>query len=275
MARRGRHPQALRCVRQRALSPRGLTPDRAVDCGHTPATKKRRAMLLQPARYGQHCYDTGASLHDFSETINAVMQGRRESRRLTVRAWDCARTWRRLFPVRNHEPVSVALLLATCDAGGGARPQPAAAALVIGGVGLLKPAELVALRIGDLLLPTASCRAAAPCSCSSAPRRPFIAEEQFTNICGYVLAEHALSGRYNASQLATRRSHPLVPRAEKLASSAGAGWSSDRTLEHCLQDVVATSIAADLPAAARLRVQTAAARARSLSGRGGRARQPR
>lgn len=105
------------------------------------------------ARYGQFCYDSGRSLHDFSETTNAIVQGRREWRRQTERAWGCARAWRRLFPVRNHKPMSVALLLAMLTVALEHQLPLLAAAIGVGLLGLLRPDELLKLRIGDLLLP--------------------------------------------------------------------------------------------------------------------------
>lgn len=89
----------------------------------------------------------GASLHDFCETVNAVV------RRQTVRAWDCAKAWLRLFPARSHKPMSLALLL-TMQTVAIEHGQPLfAVAIGVGLLGLLRPAELIKLRIGDVLLP--------------------------------------------------------------------------------------------------------------------------
>lgn len=51
--------------------------------------------------YGQHCFEEKGSLHDYSETLNAVVAGRPEWRRATAKAWRVARAWRSLVPVQS------------------------------------------------------------------------------------------------------------------------------------------------------------------------------
>lgn len=97
------------------------------DFGHLPVTVGRRKALLgrldwwlrrafrltleelldKPleqadflmASFGQRCYDSGVSLYGYTE-------------RRTARAWDVAKTWRRLTQARSHRPVPLVVLLA-------------------------------------------------------------------------------------------------------------------------------------------------------------------
>ena len=66
----------------------------------------------QTPDYGQMAYDTGLSLHDFSETVNSVLDVQRSWRRFFQKSWDVARSWKRLAPAHSHLPVPVVVLLA-------------------------------------------------------------------------------------------------------------------------------------------------------------------
>lgn len=57
------------------------------------------------ADYGQYNFEQGRSLHDYTESLNAVVAGRPEWRRATAKAWRVARAWRSLVPVKSHRPM--------------------------------------------------------------------------------------------------------------------------------------------------------------------------
>ena len=48
--------------------------------------------------YGQMAYDTGLSLHDFSETVNSVLDVQRSWRRFFQKLWDVARSYYYIVP---------------------------------------------------------------------------------------------------------------------------------------------------------------------------------
>jgi hypothetical protein len=104
--------------------------------------------------YGQACYDSGGSLHDHLETINAVVDGRRQWRKLTVLAWEVGKSWRRLVPVRCHTPVPLAVLLAMQTESIRRGWLLFAAALGLGFLGLLRPSEILNLHLEDVMTPS-------------------------------------------------------------------------------------------------------------------------
>eukprot|EP00971_Amphidinium_carterae_P163617 3244292-Amphidinium_carterae.1 len=64
------------------------------------------------SQFGQAAYDANVSLHDYSETLNAVAEQRPILRHRLPRAWRLAKIWRSLVPIRNHKPVPLAVLRA-------------------------------------------------------------------------------------------------------------------------------------------------------------------
>ena len=106
------------------------------------------------ARYGQALYDAGRPLGVYLEVVNACVDQRPELRGRLQAAWRVGWAWRGLVPARNHRPmpgpalkaaVAVALLENAVDL---------AAILAIGFSACLRPAELLTLKVNDVLLPS-------------------------------------------------------------------------------------------------------------------------
>lgn len=105
------------------------------------------------ADYGQHCFENKGSLHDFAETLNAVVAGRPEWRRATAKAWRVAHAWRSLVPVKSHRPMPLPILLAMQAVAMRRCEFRMCAALGLGFLGLLRPAEVLKLKGKCLLKP--------------------------------------------------------------------------------------------------------------------------
>lgn len=95
--------------------------------------------------YGQSCFEDNGSLHDFSETLNAVVAGRP--------VWRLARAWRSLVPVRSHRPMPLPVFLAMQALALRRGEMRMCAALGLGFLGLLRPAELLKLTGKNLVTP--------------------------------------------------------------------------------------------------------------------------
>ena len=104
------------------------------------------------ADYGQMAYDTGLSLHDFSETVNSVLDVQRSWRRFFQKSWDVARSWKRLAPAHSHLPVPVVVLLAMQSVAALWGWHDLCACLGLAFLGLLRPGELLQLARRDLVL---------------------------------------------------------------------------------------------------------------------------
>jgi hypothetical protein len=105
------------------------------------------------ADYGQMSYESGLSLHDYSETINAVLDVQRTWRRVIQKSWDVARSWRRLAPLNSHRPIPVQILLAMQSVALLWGWWDFAGAIGIAFFGLLRPGELLSLTRSALVLP--------------------------------------------------------------------------------------------------------------------------
>ena len=103
--------------------------------------------------FGQMLYTSRRALHDYRETINAVVDLRRGWRTLMTAAWDVVTEWQMEEPVEHHVPlpkvvfragVAVALLM---------NDVAFAVILFLGFVGGLRPGEAVRLLRSDIVLP--------------------------------------------------------------------------------------------------------------------------
>ena len=103
--------------------------------------------------FGQMLYTSRRALHDYRETINAVVDLRRGWRTLMTAAWDVVTEWQMEEPVEHHVPlpkvvfragVAVALLM---------NDVAFAVILFLGFVGGLRPGEAVRLLRSDVVLP--------------------------------------------------------------------------------------------------------------------------
>lgn len=101
----------------------------------------------------QYCFEEKGSLHDFTETLNAVVAGRPEWRRATAKAWRVARAWRSLVPVQTHRPMPLPILLAMQALALRRREPRVCAALGLVFHGLLRPAEILKLKGKCLVTP--------------------------------------------------------------------------------------------------------------------------
>jgi hypothetical protein len=108
------------------------------------------------ADYGQMSYEAGLSLHDYSETINAILDVQRTWRKLIQKSWDVARAWRRLAPLHSHRPMPVQILLAMQSVALLWGWLDFAGAVGIAFFGLLRPGELLSLTRSALVLPEQS-----------------------------------------------------------------------------------------------------------------------
>lgn len=103
--------------------------------------------------YGQYCSEEGGNLHDYSETLNAVVAGRPAWRRATAKAWRVVRAWCSLVPLRSHRPMPMPVLLAMQALALSWGEIRMCAALGLGFLGLLRPAELLKLTGKSLVTP--------------------------------------------------------------------------------------------------------------------------
>jgi len=120
----------------------------------TPATAEALDDLLE--QYAQSCFNSGRSLRDFKETINAVVDLRPRLRGCLPAAWDSAWEWRARQPGLNRiaMPPSVVRAMAVVALHWGWTDL--AALILIGFLGMLRPAELLALTVQDATFTTSS-----------------------------------------------------------------------------------------------------------------------
>eukprot|EP00971_Amphidinium_carterae_P308684 6134101-Amphidinium_carterae.1 len=104
--------------------------------------------------YGQHLYDIGRPLGEYSEVINAVVDWRPDLRGQLREAWQVAWDWKTLVPARSHMPLPVPVLQAFLTVAALLHQVDLFVALVIGFSACLRPAELAGLRVDDVLLPS-------------------------------------------------------------------------------------------------------------------------
>jgi len=107
-------------------------------------------------QYAQACFNSGRSLHDFKETINAVVDLRPRLRGCLPAAWDSAWEWRARQPGLNRiaMPPSVVRAMAVVALHWGWTDL--AALILIGFLGMLRPIELLALTVQDATFTTSS-----------------------------------------------------------------------------------------------------------------------
>lgn len=100
--------------------------------------------------YGQFCYAAGSSLHDFKETINAIVDIRPRLHRALPGAWDSAWEWRSRLPNANRIAIPVILLRAMASLALLWEWDVMAVMLFLGFLGMLRPFELLSLRHKDI-----------------------------------------------------------------------------------------------------------------------------
>ena len=115
----------------------------------SPAAVVDRAL----AEYGQSLWDSGRSLLDFAETINAVVDAEKALKGALPRAWDAAWVWRSLMPATNRVPMPERVMLAMVTVACEWSMPNVALLLAIGFVGLLRVHELRWLRFDSLVTP--------------------------------------------------------------------------------------------------------------------------
>jgi len=107
-------------------------------------------------QYAQACFNSGRSLHDYKETINAIVDLRPRLRGCLPAAWDSAWEWRARQPGLNRiaMPPGVVRALAVVALHWGWIDL--AALILIGFLGMLRPIELLALTVQDATFTTSS-----------------------------------------------------------------------------------------------------------------------
>ncbi len=62
--------------------------------------------------FGRELYDNNGSLHDYHETVNAIVDEKRTLRGRLTQAWDLATIWASIKPIRSHLAVPPSAVLA-------------------------------------------------------------------------------------------------------------------------------------------------------------------
>ena len=105
------------------------------------------------ADYGQFCYDNQRSRSEFSETINAITDRAPHLKGHLAPAWDVSWTWRALEPGGSHRPIPEAIARAFVALACAWGWHDVALAVLIGFLGMMRPGELIKLRVANLVLP--------------------------------------------------------------------------------------------------------------------------
>ena len=103
--------------------------------------------------FGQSLYSSNRSLGDYRETINGVVDLRREWRTAMSGAWDVVTEWQMYEPIDHHIPLPKSVFRALFVVALLARDVAFAVVLFAGFVGGLRPGEATSLRRRDVLLP--------------------------------------------------------------------------------------------------------------------------
>ena len=258
------------------------------------------------ADFGQQAYDTGLSLSDFSETVNAVIDLQRSWRRSIQKAWDVARSWKTLAPALSHQPVpaivllamqSLALLWGWWDLSG---------CLGLAFMGLLRPNELLKLTRQDLVLPEqaynpparlyiniphskTSARGArhqhvriddsvlipfisalwtgAPCSHQLLGMSPYLFRKRWDQLLDFLGVPHSHGAGLTPAGLRAGGATFFFTELEDIEQVRWKGrWLSSRMLEIYLQETAALNILPQLTSDSRLRVARFAAASSKLIG---------
>jgi len=103
--------------------------------------------------FGQLLFRTARSRGDYSETINAVVDARRGLRGSLQAAWEVSWVWRSLLPAGNRVAMPEQVFYAIMAIAVGWGWHDVAIVVGAGFLGLLRPHELRALLVSDLLTP--------------------------------------------------------------------------------------------------------------------------
>ena len=103
--------------------------------------------------FGQYLFRSNRARGDFSETINALVDVRRGLKGALPRSWDVSFVWRSLLPAGNRVAMPEKVFLALVSLALVWGWHDMVLMLGIGFMGMLRPHELRALRVADLLTP--------------------------------------------------------------------------------------------------------------------------
>ena len=103
--------------------------------------------------YGKHLFYAGAPKYQFAETINAVIDRFPTYRGLVAAVWGTLKKWEEAEPTERAMVMPAALFKAAVSLSLLWSWPRFAAALILGFHGLLRPAEFMFLKRGDLVLP--------------------------------------------------------------------------------------------------------------------------
>ena len=110
------------------------------------------ATLLE--EYGRVCYEDGTPRRSYAETINIVVQRFPYLKNYLAGPWRLLTTWEGLLPGKVHPPMPAPLLKALVATALVWDWMRFAMILLIGFYALLRPCELIALKVQDCLLST-------------------------------------------------------------------------------------------------------------------------
>lgn len=312
---------------------RGRPPlDLSASAAHTPQVQRRRALywskfaiwhqdnyntpgtalfLLTPraaglrlGRYGQYLYDRGRSLLEYSEVLNACVDMLPSWRRQLQEAWVVAWSWKAATDANNRLPcpavvvralAAVLLLLQ--------RPLPALG-LLLGFAAFLRPVELSALTLEDVVLPedlgvdvrALFCRIRNPKNRRLAARLEHVRVDQpgllafaraikqrwprdarlflsyaalsreWSRLCCFLGLPASGANGLTPASLRSGGASWLFHSTQDLSMVRWRGrWAAARTLDIYVQEVAALSVLPALPPPAQARIQFFAARLPSLS----------
>ena len=110
----------------------------------------RTSLLLE--EYGRCMYEDGAPRRDYAEAISAVVQKFAFLRTFVTGPWRLLTTWECIAPGKVHPPLPLPLLKALATTALTWGWTRFALLLLVGFYALLRPCELIALKVSDLLM---------------------------------------------------------------------------------------------------------------------------
>ena len=109
------------------------------------------AMARALAAFGQQLYNTGGAVASVTYAILAVVDRRREWRHRMQLPWDVVRFWQDLMPLYSHRPFPLPLVLAFAAQAAVWQWLDVVILLLVGFAAMLRPAELFALKVRNIL----------------------------------------------------------------------------------------------------------------------------
>ena len=109
-------------------------------------------LATQLEEYWPVLYELGAPWRNYAETINIVIQRFSYLKTFLAGPWKLLTAWESLFPGKLHTPVPLPLLKALVVTALAWQWNRLAMMLLIGFYALLRPCELIALKVSDCLL---------------------------------------------------------------------------------------------------------------------------